>query len=353
MFILFREGVVPFRESLSWDGAHSMKKPKLIVFDMDGVLIDVSGSYREAVRKTVRLFFSGAKGAEKLPDPLFSLTELAKLKQTGGLNNDWDLTALTLHLLFALVRKPAGPLCDAEPSDAGEVIRRSDVSELAEFLRKDPCPLMTLLGLHGRRNDPFVAQCQQGDVCTGNRIKRIFQEIYLGRSLFPVHYREEPMFFHEEGLIHREKPLLDPALLQVLARDQILAIATGRPGSEAEFPLDRFGLRQYFNAVITLDDSTREEEKIFLERGERVSLKKPNPYMLDRIPEMIARSFDECYYLGDMPDDMQAARASQNGYRGVGVILGATEPENLRRELLQAGADFVVTNPGELLDLLD
>lgn len=344
---------MPFRESLSWDGAHSMKKPKLIVFDMDGVLIDVSGSYREAVRKTVRLFFSGSKGAEKLPDPLFSLTELAKLKQTGGLNNDWDLTALTLHLLFALVRKPAGPLCDAEPSDAGEVIRRSDVSELAEFLRKDPCPLMTLLGLHGRRNDPFVAQCQQGDVCTGNRIKRIFQEIYLGRSLFPVHYREEPMFFHEEGLIHREKSLLDAALLQVLARDQILAIATGRPGSEAEFPLDRFGLRQYFDAVITLDDSTREEEKIFLERGERVSLKKPNPYMLDQIPKMIERSFDECYYLGDMPDDMQAARASQNGYRGVGVILGATEPENLRRELLQAGADFVVTNPGELLDLLD
>ena len=353
MFILFREGVVPFRESLSWDGAHSMKKPKLIVFDMDGVLIDVSGSYREAVRKTVRLFFSGSKGAEKLPDPLFSLTELAKLKQTGGLNNDWDLTALTLHLLFALVRKPAGPLCDAEPSDAGEVIRRSDVSELAEFLRKGPCPLMTLLGLHGRRNDPFVAQCQQGDVCTGNRIKRIFQEIYLGRSLFPVHYREEPMFFHEEGLIHREKSLLDAALLQVLARDQILAIATGRPGSEAEFPLDRFGLRQYFDAVITLDDSTREEEKIFLERGERVSLKKPNPYMLDQIPKMIERSFGECYYLGDMPDDMQAARASQNGYRGVGVILGATEPENLRRELLQAGADFVVTNPGELLDLLD
>ena len=353
MFISFREGVVPFRESLSRDGAHSMKKPKLIVFDMDGVLIDVSGSYREAVRKTVRLFFSGAKGAEKLPDPLFSLTELAKLKQTGGLNNDWDLTALTLHLLFALVRKPAGPLCDAEPSDAGEVIRRSDVSELAEFLRKDPCPLMTLLGLHGRRNDPFVAQCQQGDVCTGNRIKRIFQEIYLGRSLFPVHYREEPMFFHEEGLIHREKSLLDAALLQVLARDQILAIATGRPGSEAEFPLDRFGLRQYFDAVITLDDSTREEEKIFLERGERVSLKKPNPYMLDQIPKMIGCSFGECYYLGDMPDDMQAARASQNGYRGVGVILGATEPENLRRELLQAGADFVVTNPGELLDLLD
>ena len=63
-----------------------MKLPKLIVFDMDGVLIDVSRSYREAVRKTARLFLQGAKGGEKLPDPLFPLDDLDRLKQTGGLD---------------------------------------------------------------------------------------------------------------------------------------------------------------------------------------------------------------------------------------------------------------------------
>ena len=45
-----------------------------------------------------------------MPDPLFPLTDLAELKQTGNLNNDWDLTALTLHLLFALVKTSAGSL---------------------------------------------------------------------------------------------------------------------------------------------------------------------------------------------------------------------------------------------------
>ena len=65
-----------------------MDKQSLIVFDMDGVLIDVSGSYRETVRKTARLFFTGARGFDKLPDPLFSLKDLAKIKQSGGLNND-------------------------------------------------------------------------------------------------------------------------------------------------------------------------------------------------------------------------------------------------------------------------
>jgi phosphoglycolate phosphatase-like HAD superfamily hydrolase len=94
--------------------------------------------------------------------------------------------------------------------------------------------------------------------------------------------------------------------------------------------------------VITLDDCTREEERILAERGERISLKKPDPYMLDRIPHLIGKGFSECYYLGDMPDDMQAARSSQACYRGVGVVVSSADPENLRRELLQAGADHII-----------
>jgi len=326
----------------------AIKLPKLIVFDMDGVLIDVSGSYRETARKTARLFFAGAKGFGRLPDPLFPLADLAELKQTGGLNNDWDLTALTLHLLFAKVKTPARP---SSPDDSPEwegTIRGCDLSELAGFLKTNPRPLMDLLNRCGRRNDPFVAACFQGDVLTGNVIKRIFQEIYLGRPLFTMHYGQEPRFYQGEGLIHRESLLINPALLADLSRNHILAIATGRPRAEVVFPLDRFDLRKYFQIVITLDDCTREEEKIFIERGERISLKKPDPYMLDRIPPLIGRGFSESYYLGDMPDDMQAARSSRTGYRGVGVIFSSAEPENLRRELLKAGADLILADPAAL-----
>ena len=336
-----------------------MKLPKLIVFDMDGVLIDVSGSYRETARKTARLFFAGAKGFGKLPDPLFPLADLAELKQTGGLNNDWDLTALTLHLLFAKVKTPAGPSSPNDSPGWEETIRGCDLSELADFLKTTSRPLMDLLSRYGRRNDPFVAACYQGDVLTGNIIKRIFQEIYLGPSLFTALYGDTlrqgvpvPRFYQGEGLIHRESLLMDPALLADLSRNHILAIATGRPQAEADFPLDRSDLRKYFQLVITLDDCMREEEKIFIECGERISLKKPDPYMLDRIPRLIDRGFSESYYLGDMPDDMQAARSSRTGYRGVGVIFSSAEPENLRRELLQAGADFILADPAALPGIL-
>lgn len=58
-----------------------------ILFDMDGVLVDVRFSYRKAIQETVR-FFTGKK---TLP------SEIQELKQQGGYNNDWNLTAAILH----------------------------------------------------------------------------------------------------------------------------------------------------------------------------------------------------------------------------------------------------------------
>jgi phosphoglycolate phosphatase-like HAD superfamily hydrolase len=207
---------------------------------------------------------------------------------------------------------------------------------------------MELLKRYGRIHNPFVASCYQGDVDTGNRIKRIFQEIYLGSSLFTTLHGRQPRSYRGEGLIHRESVLMEGTLLADLSREHLLAIATGRPRAEADYPLDRFDLRKYFRLVITLDDCIQEEERIFAKRGERISLKKPDPFMLDMIPRLIGGGFSDCYYLGDMPDDMQAARLSRTGYRGVGVLLSSSEPENLRKELLQAGADFILADSAAL-----
>ncbi len=53
-----------------------------IVFDMDGVLIDVSNSYKTAIKQTYK-HFVGVQLDEN---------EIIKAKNTGKLNNDWDLT---------------------------------------------------------------------------------------------------------------------------------------------------------------------------------------------------------------------------------------------------------------------
>ena len=330
-----------------------MKLPKLIVFDMDGVIIDVSRSYREAARKTARRFFQGARGFEMLPDPLFPLADLAGLKQTGGLNNDWELTSQAISLLFARAKLPPMPEAPDDGSSYEETIRLCDVSGLADYLASSSAPLMGLLAGHGRQREPFVESCFQRDVGTGNIIKQIFQEIYLGRDLFPAVYGRETRFSAEEGLIHQESLLIDTVILEGLSRRHILAIATGRPRVEADFPLDRFSLRHFFRQVIALDDCTREEERLFRVQGSRISLSKPNPFMLDLIPRTIGEKFAGCYYLGDMPDDMLAARSSQTGYRGIGVVSPSPDREAIRKALLDAGADYLLDDYAALPEIID
>lgn len=60
----------------------ALKIKPTVVFDMDGVLIDASKSYRVAVQRTFHQF----------TDKEITAEELSAAKKLGGLNNDWDLT---------------------------------------------------------------------------------------------------------------------------------------------------------------------------------------------------------------------------------------------------------------------
>lgn len=57
-------------------------KKGLLVFDMDGVLVDVTGSYRQTIRKTVEHFTGKPLDGGEIQD----------YKNVGGWNNDWALS---------------------------------------------------------------------------------------------------------------------------------------------------------------------------------------------------------------------------------------------------------------------
>jgi HAD superfamily phosphatase len=59
----------------------SAMAPQALLFDMDGVLVDVSGSYREAILGTARFY-----GVE------LTSQDVSAAKRKGGCNNDWELT---------------------------------------------------------------------------------------------------------------------------------------------------------------------------------------------------------------------------------------------------------------------
>jgi phosphoglycolate phosphatase-like HAD superfamily hydrolase len=327
-----------------------MKVQPLIVFDMDGVIIDVSRSYRDTVRRAAKLFFKGAGSWENLPEPLFPLSDLARVKQSGGLNNDWDLTCLVIDLLYSLVNGPA----ELEPKDQDtwsrfkKTINLCNVTELGRFLRSTDGPLFKLFKKGAKQKSKFVMDFYEGDVGSGNIIKQIFQEIYLGPDLFIFTYGLLPEIYHGQGLINQEKLLIDKSALKNYSKYHILALATGRPKAEADYPLDLFGLRKYFTVVYTLDDCLREEQRILRQEGKMVSLSKPNPFMLDAIAEKIKHQVNRFYYIGDMPDDMTAASRSEAGFTAIGFLAAAPDKDSLKSELLRSGADYIIEDWEEL-----
>jgi len=319
-----------------------MKPKNLIVFDMDGVIVDVSASYRDVVRRATQLFFHPARASENLPKPLFALSDLAAVKHSGGLNNDWDLTFTVINLLFSLVEKSTVGQSRDPWTRYRQTMRRCNVKSLSDFLTSTDEPLKSLLNRRGKLEDEFIADCYKGDVGSGNIIKQIFQEIYLGPELFKSTYQMEPEIYRGEGYILRERLLLDRSVLEEISRENVLAIATGRPRSEAEYPLKHFRLRQFFPVILTLDDCVSEEKRIFEEEGRAVSLSKPDPFMLDAIAEGHRNDIDGFFYIGDMPDDMQAAARSRFGFKSIGLLISAPDKSSLKKNLLRAGADYII-----------
>ncbi len=143
----------------------------MLVFDLDGVVFDVSNSYRYAIQKTFE-YFAGCE---------CTAADMQEAKNLGGLSNDWDLTKYLL---------------DKKGIEA-------DYSKLVE----------------------------------------IFQDIFYN-----------PEKEGSKGAIDNEKIVLDKEFFKTLAKDYDLAVFTGRPKKEAFYSLEKFGIKEYFDYFVCLED---------------------------------------------------------------------------------------------------
>jgi histidinol-phosphate aminotransferase len=78
------------------DALKTALPPEALLFDMDGVLVDVSVSYRRAIIKTASHFL-GAR---------VSVAEADRVKSRPGMNNDWDATASLLRSRGVVIPRP-------------------------------------------------------------------------------------------------------------------------------------------------------------------------------------------------------------------------------------------------------
>lgn len=221
-----------------------------ILFDMDGVLVDVSNSYRVAIQKTVRYFTH-----EKI-----DVGEITTLKNAGGYNNDWRLTE-------------------------------------------------AILESRGKHVDFSV-------------IVDMFQTFYLGKDW--------------NGLIRNETWQLNGGALDELSREYKLGIVTGRPRKEAEYVLRRFGVEDYFQVVIALEDIPPEKEK-------------PHPYGI--LKAMKVLNVSRAVYIGDTVDDMRAAVSAR--LVPIGIIHQHNGKGLQESVLRQHGAQTVVSDINGIVEVLN
>ena len=72
--------------------------PAIVVFDIDGVVRDVGGSYRRALADTVEHFSNGAYRPDQ--------TEIDQLKSEGIWNNDWQASQELIYRYFEAQGQP-------------------------------------------------------------------------------------------------------------------------------------------------------------------------------------------------------------------------------------------------------
>lgn len=312
---------------------------------MDGVLIDVSDSYRTATRATVQFYFERLLGLTPFAGDLVSRDDVTALKLAGGFNNDWDLTTALIKYFLSLI--------DVQPSSllaVAELDRRKDLATFARQVAAQGGGLSAVQKILGATNDHVLFAA--GDVRTTNLVKRIFEELYLDEKLFQQAYGEPRRWIHADGLIHREKLIPRRETLVALSEHVGLGIATGRPRAQALFALDAAGIAHLFRTVVTLEEVNAAEKKYFEETGTQISLSKPHPFPLLACARKIGGA--RVAYVGDTPDDIRAANAAKREmhFVSIGCLAVADDQNKLRREFERVGADVIIEHPHELIEFI-
>lgn len=110
-----------------------------------------------------------------------------------------------------------------------------------------------------------------------------------------------------------------------------LAVLTNSGRKAASIVLERAGILEYFEFVLTRDDT---------------ATMKPRPEGLRQALGRLGLTSEEVYYVGDSPLDIAAAKSA--GLRVISVATGNHDGEKLRSE----GADFVLSSISEIPSVL-
>lgn len=189
------------------------------LFDIDGVLIDTSGSYRRSVIEATEYLVRAHAGLTGGPEPLVTPEDVTAFKMAGGFNSDWDLTPALAGLWTARLREWRGDPRAERPLSAwaADALAATEVGRGGVTWLRATVPASAL-------PDWEMARW-------------VHDELYLGaRAMRELHGREPQYAPNAPGLAGAEEPLLTPETLPALAALGVLryGVITGRISPEVE-----------------------------------------------------------------------------------------------------------------------
>jgi HAD superfamily phosphatase len=252
-----------------------------VIFDMDGVLVDITTSVRPALLLCVPYYLREVVGWAS-PDNLFTSETVERFKNAGGFNDDVDLAcALVLHYL---VKSRENGEADAETLN----LLPPNLTRFATRLQQKGGGLknaedICLEHYDWREREIIVRDYNR------TKITQVFREIFGGKRC-PELYGFEPEYYKGPGYIDYDKKLVNTALMP---QKQNVGLLTGRTSTETIVGLEICGLETAIppECRITQDDG----------------YPKPNPTGL-----AILASKLNCQtagiYIGDTRDDYRTVR---------------------------------------------
>jgi len=256
-----------------------------IIFDCDGVLIDVTKSYDQAIAKTTAYILKEfAKIQNSIP---ITKAIIEGFKDTGGFNDEVDLTYVAVLSIVA-----AKKLDTNEEKFIDKVIKNADetgITSVEKFLEKraDISDIKKKLAYPGKRVD--------------NPLHSIFDQLFYGPKLYKKLFKKESKFT-EQGFIENDVTIITKKLVETLKKrfDNKIAIVTGR-GIESI----RYSLKEIL-------DGLNLKNCVFLEDESR-EIAKPNPEPLLRAIRGLGSK--NCLYVGDSMEDLiMAKKATDRGF---------------------------------------
>ena len=354
-----------------------------IIFDCDGVLIDIRGSYNRAISKSVAYILEGMTG-RLVPESLISDEIIHLFRRTGGFNNDWDTVYGILMFMLSKLPKEIRRCLreqmerierETSPFKRFMLIKEytkeesrmrmlnedfftksikelKDFTNLLDFTGSESVDknLLKIYGSNGNFQEFYLLLkrfLHPTEDVRKSIIASVFEEFFCGASLFKEVYGIDPQFNSGSGLIDNERLIVRSealdSLISILGKRN-LGIASGSRRKSAEYVLG--DLIEKFNPKALVFAESVE----MAERSMKKALKKPHPFSLLKAAEGFGE-FNFLIYVGDSMEDaiMASEAANLNGrVLFAGVYRYTSFEEEKLRIFLDHGCDMILPTVNEL-----